>query len=80
MEEGLRAVAGRAPRDLLLARGQKEATRLRGEVERLEKKLANEQFVAKAAPDVVAKERAKLAGYLNEYQRVTKAVADLERP
>ena len=33
------------------------------EVERGEKKLGNEQFVGKAAPDVVAKERAKLEGY-----------------
>ncbi|MBV8489950.1 MAG: class I tRNA ligase family protein, partial [Candidatus Eremiobacteraeota bacterium] len=78
IEAALSAVEGRAPRELLLARHQKEAVRLHGEVERLEKKLANEQFVAKAAPDVVAKEREKLSAYRHEYQRVTKAVADLE--
>ena len=33
------------------------------EIERGEQKLGNESFVAKAAPDVVAKEREKLEGY-----------------
>ncbi|HTU82220.1 MAG TPA: valine--tRNA ligase [Candidatus Acidoferrales bacterium] len=74
----LAAVSGRAPRDLLEARHRKELERLANEVERLEKKLANAQFVAKAAPGVVAKEREKLAGYRQEHQRVAKAVADLE--
>jgi len=39
---------------------------LRSEVERGERKLANEGFVAKAPPDVVAAEREKLEGYRAE--------------
>ncbi|UJA20537.1 valine--tRNA ligase [Thermoleophilia bacterium SCSIO 60948] len=41
-------------------------TKLRSEVERGERKLANERFVAKAPPEVVAEERRKLDGYRSE--------------
>jgi valyl-tRNA synthetase len=51
-------------------RYRKEIARLHGEVERLERKLTNDDFVAKAAPDVVAKERTKLDGYRAELARV----------
>jgi valyl-tRNA synthetase len=47
-------------------------------VERLQKKLGNEQFAAKASPDVVAKERAKLAGYEAERARALEQLARLE--
>jgi valyl-tRNA synthetase len=43
-----------------------EIDRLRKEVERAEKMLANERFVEKAAPDVVEAEREKLARYRRE--------------
>jgi valyl-tRNA synthetase len=43
-----------------------EVARLRAEVERGRKKLANERFVANAAPDVVDAEREKLARYERE--------------
>ena len=43
-----------------------EIERLRGEVERAERMLANERFVANAPPDVVEGERAKLARYRRE--------------
>ena len=43
-----------------------ERERLEGEIERLERKLGNEGFVAKAPPEVVEAERAKLAGYRAE--------------
>ncbi len=43
------------------ARLRKELSRAEGEVQRASRKLANEQFVAKAAADVVAAERDKLA-------------------
>jgi valyl-tRNA synthetase len=43
-----------------------EIARLRGEVERGWKKLANERFVEKAAPEVVDAEREKLARYQRE--------------
>ena len=46
-------------RDAELARLDKEIERRRGEVERVEKKLANESFTAKAPAAVVDKERAK---------------------
>jgi valyl-tRNA synthetase len=74
----LGAVTVRAPRDLLKARYRKEIERLDGEVDRLEKKLANAQFTSKASPDVVAKEREKLAGYQNEGSQVRAQLAALE--
>jgi valyl-tRNA synthetase len=77
LEEALAAVEARAPHGVLRERYAKEAERLRGEVERLERKLGNEQFVAKAAPDVVAKEREKLDGYRAELVRVESASAAL---
>jgi valyl-tRNA synthetase len=45
---------------------QVEIERLRKEVERAERMLANDRFVANAAPDVVAAEREKLARYERE--------------
>ena len=80
IEEALAAVSGRAPKELLLDRYRKDATRLRSEVERGEKKLANEQFIAKAAPDVVAKEREKLDAYRSELARVHEALAAMGEP
>jgi valyl-tRNA synthetase len=69
----LLASAPRAPVALLRARYAKELVRLDGEIARLEKKLANEQFTSKASSDVVAKERGKLAGYAAERTRVAEA-------
>ncbi len=43
---------------------------LRSEVERGERKLANRGFVAKAPPQVVEEERAKLAGYRRELEEL----------
>jgi valyl-tRNA synthetase len=43
---------------------------LLGEIERAEKKLANEQFVSKAPPDVVQAERDKLARYRAELEEL----------
>ncbi len=73
--EALAAVEGRAPKGVLIERYQKDVARLRSEVERGEKKLGNEQFIAKAAADVVAKEREKLEAYRSELQRVEAALA-----
>jgi valyl-tRNA synthetase len=78
--QGLAFVTARAPRELLEERYRKDIGRLRGEVERLERKLANEQFVAKAAADVVANERSKLEGYRQEFARVESALAELIGP
>jgi valyl-tRNA synthetase len=49
---------------------EKKAADLRKEIERLEKKLANEQFVAKAPPAVVEEERRKLAEYREALARL----------
>jgi len=60
------------------ARLEKERVRLVREVERGEGKLANEAFIAKAAPEVVTKEREKLDGYRAELARVAADLATLE--
>jgi valyl-tRNA synthetase len=80
IEEALAAVRPNIPRDLLAQRYHKEVTRLRSEIDRGEKKLGNEAFVAKAAPDVVAKEREKLEGYRSDLARVEAALAELKEP
>ncbi|MDX6583538.1 MAG: valyl-tRNA synthetase [Solirubrobacterales bacterium] len=49
---------------------QAERERLQGEVDRLERKLGNEGFVAKAPPEVVANEREKLDDYRAELGRL----------
>jgi valyl-tRNA synthetase len=77
LEGGVNAIVVEAPASVLLERYRKDAVRLRGEVERGERKLGNEAFVAKAAPDVVAKEREKLEGYRNELARVEAALASM---
>ncbi|HMF29694.1 MAG TPA: class I tRNA ligase family protein, partial [Candidatus Cybelea sp.] len=77
-EEALGAVGVRAPRELLAERYRKEAEQLRSEIDRGERKLGNEAFVAKAAPTVVAKEREKLENYRGELARVEAALAQLK--
>jgi valyl-tRNA synthetase len=54
-------LAGLVDLDAERARLRKELDKAAREVQRAERKLGNEQFVAKAAPDVVAAEREKLA-------------------
>ena len=48
-----------------------------GEIERLEKKLSNEGFVAKAPAQVIEGERAKLAKYLETRASLAEALAKL---
>ncbi|MBN1528165.1 MAG: valine--tRNA ligase [Thermoleophilaceae bacterium] len=50
-----------------------ERTRLRGEIERLERKLSNESFVQKAPPEVVEGERGKLDDYREALRRLDEA-------
>ena len=52
------------------------AAELRSEVERGERKLSNEGFVAKAPPEVVEDERAKLEGYRAELAELTRVTAE----
>ena len=49
---------------------EKKRADLRKEIERAEKKLANEQFVAKAPPAVVEEERRKLDEYREALARL----------
>ncbi|MDQ2872903.1 MAG: valine--tRNA ligase [Candidatus Eremiobacteraeota bacterium] len=55
-------------------RYRRDAERLAAEVERGEKKLANQKFVANAKGDVVAKEREKLESYRSDLARVREAL------
>lgn len=80
LDDALAAVNARAPRDLLAQRYRKEVQHLRAEIDRGEKKLGNEAFVAKAAPSVVAKEREKLEAYRSELARVEIALGELKEP
>ncbi len=76
--EPLDAVAVRAPTAVLRVRYKKELARLDDEVARLESKLADERFTSKAPPDVVAKEREKLAGYRGDRARVEASLHAVE--
>lgn len=56
-------MAGLIDKDAELARLDKESAKTEGEIKRIEGKLNNQGFVAKAPEAVVAAERAKLEGY-----------------
>ncbi len=79
LEAALAAVVARAPSEIMADRYRKDAARLRDEVERAERKLANERFVASARPEVVALEREKLQRYREELVRTQTALIPLER-
>jgi valyl-tRNA synthetase len=61
-----------------VARLEKELSTLNGEVERIEKKLANEGFIAKAPAKVVEEEKAKLADYADRRDKVIARLAELK--
>jgi valyl-tRNA synthetase len=75
--ERLEALRLHADPAMLRERYAREIATLDLEVERLEKKLANEKFVANAKPGVVAGERAKLEQYLRRREAVAAAGAAL---
>ena len=60
------------------ARLEGEQKKLVGEIERIEKKLSNEGFVAKAPAAVVEGEKAKLAKYRENLDGVLTALAKLK--
>ena len=62
-----------------IARLSGEMKKLTDEIERVNKKLANESFVAKAPAAVVDAERAKLAKYTENLEGVKAALAKLTR-
>lgn len=61
-----------------IARLEKEAAKLQDEVNRVEKKLSNEKFVAKAPKAVVEAERAKGKEYADQRQAVLERIATLK--
>ncbi|MEO3947165.1 valine--tRNA ligase [Gorillibacterium sp. CAU 1737] len=61
-----------------LARLNKELATLQGEVDRIEKKLANEGFVAKAPAKVIEEEKAKLADYAEKRGKVAARLQELQ--
>ncbi|MBV8150971.1 MAG: class I tRNA ligase family protein, partial [Candidatus Eremiobacteraeota bacterium] len=75
--ELLSAVTVEAPVAQLRERYAKELARLRGEVERGEKKLASRDFVERAPAAVVAKEREKLEGYRRDLERTEHLLVEL---
>ncbi|MFC5652078.1 valine--tRNA ligase [Paenibacillus solisilvae] len=70
-------LAGLLNIDQEIARLEKEITSLNGEVERIEKKLANQGFVAKAPAKVIDEERAKMADYADKRDKVQARIAEL---
>ena len=77
VRERILAVRAIADSAKLRERYLREIGRLESEVARSEKKLANDGFVAKASPEVVAAERAKLEEYRRELARVRAALDEL---
>lgn len=61
-----------------LARLKKELQTLHGEVARIEKKLGNEGFIAKAPAKVIEEEKAKLADYADKRDKVTARLEELK--
>ncbi|MDO4912129.1 MAG: valine--tRNA ligase [Lactobacillus sp.] len=61
-----------------IAKMEKEAERLTGEVARAQKKLANEGFVSHAPAAVIEKEKAKAADYENQLQSVKDRIKELK--
>lgn len=61
-----------------LARLEKELATLNNEVERIEKKLNNAGFMAKAPEKVVAEEKAKMADYMEKRDKVIARLAELK--
>ncbi|ALS26979.1 valyl-tRNA synthetase [Paenibacillus sp. 32O-W] len=60
-----------------IARLEKELKTLNGEVERIERKLANEGFMAKAPAKVIEEERNKLKDYADKRAKVLARIAEL---
>ncbi len=62
---------------VLADRYVRELARLDAEIERLDRKLDNPQFVERAKPDVVEAERVKRATYVRERERIRAAQRDV---
>jgi len=71
-------LAGLIDIDQEIARLEKELKTLNGEVERVEKKLANPGFVAKAPAAVIEEEKAKMNDYADKRDKVIARIAELK--
>ncbi|WP_386694266.1 valine--tRNA ligase [Lonepinella sp. MS14435] len=71
-------MAGFINKEAELARLAKEIEKLNGEVARIEAKLSNEAFVAKAPEQVIAKEREKMQGYREGIEKLVSQQAEIE--
>lgn len=72
-------LAGLIDIDAEIARLEKEWKHLDAEVERVEKKLSNQGFMAKAPADVVEAERAKGLDYADKREKVKARLEELRR-
>ena len=71
-------MAGFINKEKELARLQKEVEKVQGEIARIEKKLSNESFVAKAPEAVINKEREKMQGYEDAQAKLQQQMAAIE--
>lgn len=71
-------MAGFIDKQAELARLTKELNKLQQEVQRIDNKLNNENFVAKAPEAVIAKEREKMQGYLDGLDKLKAQYAAIE--
>jgi len=62
-----------------LARSEKQREKIAGWIAGSEKKLANEKFVSRASPEVVEKERQKLAGLKEELAALDQSLVKLRQ-
>ena len=62
-----------------IARLEKEIEKIESEIQRLDKKLNNQGFLAKAPQDVVEKERAKRAEYINNQEALQTRLESLKK-
>ena len=59
------------------ARLEKERTKLAADAAKFEKKLSNPGFLAKAAPEIIAKDKAKLADLTDKLGRIDTQLAEI---
>ncbi|MEG9481375.1 valine--tRNA ligase [Mannheimia sp. HC-2023] len=71
-------MAGFINKEAELARLTKEMDKLKGEVARIEGKLSNEAFVAKAPEQIIAKEREKMQEYLSGLEKLQVQYQEIE--